>query len=65
MIQNPSLNKLIMEKYFIDEHSRLKYELVGDYYLLAGNDEQMAWVKHMNNIQSCVVEIVNHYLIYV
>lgn len=28
-----------MEKYITDEHTRLKYELVGDYYLVAGDDE--------------------------
>ena len=25
-----------MEKYIIDEHTGLKYELVGDYYIIAG-----------------------------
>ena len=28
-----------MEKYIIDERTGLKYELVGDYYLVAGDDE--------------------------
>jgi hypothetical protein len=28
-----------MEKYITDEHTRLKYELLGDYYYLAGGDE--------------------------
>ena len=28
-----------MEKYITDERTRLKYELVGDYYLIAGDDE--------------------------
>jgi len=28
-----------MEKYIIDERTGLKYELVGDYYYLAGDDE--------------------------
>ena len=28
-----------MEKYITDERSGLKYELVGDYYLIAGEDE--------------------------
>jgi len=28
-----------MEKYITDERTGLKYELVGDYYLLAGDDE--------------------------
>ena len=29
----------MMEKYITDEHTGLKYELVGDYYLIAGDDE--------------------------
>lgn len=29
---------MIMEKYITDEHTGLKYELVGDYYLIAGDD---------------------------
>ncbi|MBR1929999.1 MAG: TnpV protein [Lachnospiraceae bacterium] len=124
-----------MEKYIIDERTGLKYELVGDYYFIAGDDEpeeqrhigiwgqrhghylrqtkkaiytgllisgelpdyladideqaeemfsqlvkqmaeregvterlkaqdQMTWVRHMNNIQDRVREIVNHELIY-
>ncbi len=28
-----------MDKYIIDERTGLKYELVGDYYLIAGDDE--------------------------
>ena len=28
-----------MEKYIMDEHTGLKYEFVGDYYLIAGDDE--------------------------
>ena len=28
-----------MEKYIIDEHTGLRYELVGDYYFIAGDDE--------------------------
>ena len=28
-----------MDKYIIDERTGLKYELVGDYYLIAGGDE--------------------------
>ena len=28
-----------LEKYIIDERTGLKYELVGDYYFLAGDDE--------------------------
>jgi len=29
-----------MDKYIIDAHTGLKYELVGDYYFIAGDDEQ-------------------------
>ena len=29
-----------MEKFITDERTGLKYELVGDYYLVAGDDEQ-------------------------
>ena len=28
-----------MERFITDERTGLKYELVGDYYLIAGNDE--------------------------
>ena len=28
-----------MERFVMDERARLKYELVGDYYLVAGDDE--------------------------
>ncbi len=28
-----------MEKYITDEHTGLQYEFVGDYYLIAGDDE--------------------------
>ena len=28
-----------MEKYIIDERTGLKYELVGEYYFIAGDDE--------------------------
>ena len=28
-----------MEKYITDEHTGLRYELVGDYYLIAGDDD--------------------------
>ena len=30
----------MMEKYITDERTGLKYELVGDYYLIAGEDER-------------------------
>ena len=125
----------MMEKYITDERTGLKYELVGDYYLIAGDDEpeqeplgiwgqrllrhlkehrrvryanlltsgelnayladidqqaeelflrlvkqmadaegitetlkasdQMEWVRKMNNIRSCAVEVVNSELIYI
>ena len=29
-----------MEKYIVDEQNGLEYELVGDYYIVAGEDEQ-------------------------
>ena len=29
----------MMEKYITDERTGLKYELIGDYYLIAGDDE--------------------------
>ncbi len=29
----------MMEKYITDERTGLKYELVGDYYLIVGDDE--------------------------
>ena len=125
-----------MEKYITDERTGLKYELVGDYYLITGDDEleenqpigiwgqrhlrylknhrkvfyadlltsgklncyladvdrqaeqlflrlvkqiadaegitetlkasdQMEWVRKMNNIRSCAVEVVNSELIYI
>ena len=38
-VQNCRAEGLIMEKYITDEHTGLKYELVGDYYLIAGDDE--------------------------
>ena len=33
------MEALMMEKYITDEHTGLKYELVGDYYLIVGDDE--------------------------
>ena len=33
------MEALMMEKYITDERTGLKYELVGDYYLIAGDDE--------------------------
>ena len=34
-----AMEDLMMEKYITDERTGLKYELVGDYYLIAGEDE--------------------------
>lgn len=31
-----------MEKYIVDEQNRLEYELVGEYYIIAGEDEPPA-----------------------
>ena len=31
-----------MEKYIVDERNELEYELVGDYYIIAGEDEPPA-----------------------
>ena len=33
------MEALMMEKYITDERTGLKYELIGDYYLIAGDDE--------------------------
>ena len=33
------MEALMMEKYITDERTGLKYELVGDYYLVVGDDE--------------------------
>ena len=33
------MEALMIEKYITDERTGLKYELVGDYYLIAGDDE--------------------------
>ena len=33
------MEALMMEKYITDERTGLRYELVGDYYLIAGDDE--------------------------
>jgi hypothetical protein len=49
-----------MEKYITDERTRLKYELVGDYYLIAGEDEPEErrpigiWgQRHLRYLQQC------------
>ena len=31
-----------MENYIVDEQNRLEYELVGEYYIIAGEDEPLA-----------------------
>ena len=33
------MEALMMEKYITDERTGLKYELIGDYYLVVGDDE--------------------------
>lgn len=33
------MKKYIMKKYIMDERTGIKYQLVGDYYLIAGDDE--------------------------
>ena len=38
-----------MEKYITDERTGLKYELVGDYYLIAGDD-----VSEENSLSSVI-----------
>jgi hypothetical protein len=49
-----------MEKYITDERTGLKYELVGDYYLIAGEDEPEGrrqigiWgQRHLRYLQQC------------
>ena len=59
-----------MEKYITDERTGLKYELAGDYYFLAGDNEpmkrrdQLGYVQRMNSIRSRATGIVNHDIIY-
>ena len=58
-----------MEKYITDERTGLKYELVGDYYFIAGDDEPEErpigmWVQRMNSVRETATEIVNNELIY-
>ena len=45
----------MMDKYITDERTGLKYELVGDYYLIAGDDE--AYVVPVSNNYS--IDAVN------
>lgn len=49
-----------MEKYITDERTGLKYELVGDYYLIAGDDEPEEdqpigiWAqRHLRHLREC------------
>ena len=49
----------MMEKYITDERTGLKYELVGDYYLIAGDDEPEQepigiWgQRHLRHLREC------------
>ena len=48
-----------MEKYVTDERTGLKYELIGDYYLIAGEDEPEQepigiWgQRHLRSLKKC------------
>ncbi len=49
-----------MEKYITDERTGLKYELVGDYYFLAGDDEPEEYrhigiwgLRHLRYLRQC------------
>ena len=61
-----------LAKIITDERMGLKYELCGDYYIIASEgvteqlkaDNQMLWVGLMNNISQGAIEIVNSELIY-
>ena len=60
-----------MEEFITDERTGLRYELVGDYYLLAGEDEPEGrppigiWgQRHLRYIRSAAMEIVSSELIY-
>ena len=59
-----------MEKFITDERTGLRYELVGDYYLIAGEDEPEGrpigiWgQQHLRYIRSTAMEIVSNDLIY-
>ena len=49
-----------MEKYIIDERTGLRYELVGDYYLIAGDDDEEhpigVWGRrHLQYLKRCNV----------
>ena len=59
-----------MKKLITDERTGLQYELVGDYYLIAGEDETEGrhigiWEqRHLRYIRSAAMEIVSNDLIY-
>ena len=59
-----------MEEFISDERTGLRYELVGDYYLIAGEDEPEGrhigiWEqRHLRYIRSAAMEIVSSELIY-
>ena len=59
-----------MKKFITDERTGLQYELVGDYYLIAGEDEPEGrpigiWgQRHLRYIRSAAMEIVSNDLIY-
>lgn len=47
-----------MEKYIIDERTGLRYELVGDYYLIAGDDDEERPIgvwgrRHLQYLKRC------------
>ena len=54
-----------MEEFITDERTGLRYELVGDYYLIAGEDEPEGrpigiWgQRHLRYIRSAAMEIVS------
>ena len=58
-----------MDKYIIDAHTGLKYELVGAYYSIVGDDDLEVrpigiWVQRMNAVRETATEIINNDLIY-
>ena len=55
-----------MEEFITDEWTGLHYELVGDYYLIAGEDEPVGiWgQRHLRYIRSAAMEIVSNDLIF-
>ena len=59
-----------MEEFITDERTGLRYELVGDYYLIAGEDEPEGrpigiWgQRHLRYIRSAAMENVSSELIY-